>query len=81
MAPLSKSVSLTAQQAIKRLANPQTIEATDFFKPAMAVRKLFSNLIGATNPKQVAIIPSVSYGMATVANNVPLKPTHQVVIV
>ena len=81
MAPLSKSVSLTAQQAIKRLANPQTIEATDFFKPAMAVRKLFSNLIGATNPKQVAIIPSVSYGMATVANNVPLKPTHQVVMV
>ncbi|RZP28994.1 aminotransferase class V-fold PLP-dependent enzyme [bacterium] len=81
MAPLSKSVSASAQQAIKRLANPHTIETSDFFEPAMSVRKLFSSLIGAANPDQVAIIPSVSYGMAIAANNTALKPTNQVVMV
>lgn len=81
MAPLSKSVSASAQQAIKRLANPHTIETSDFFEPAMSVRKLFSSLIGAANPDQVAIIPSVSYGMAIAANNTALKSTNQVVMV
>ena len=81
MAPVSKNVSDAAQQAVKRLANPQTIECEDFFEPATAVRKLFSSLIGATTPEQVAIIPSVSYGMATVARNTVLEPTHQVVMV
>lgn len=81
MAPLSKSVSASAQQAIKRLANPHTIEPADFFEPAMSVRKLFSSLIGATNPDHVAIIPSVSYGMAIAANNTALKTTSHVVMV
>jgi len=81
MAPLSKAVSAAGNQAIKRLANPQTIEAEDFFDPAMTIRKLFSSLIGATNPEHVAIIPSVSYGMSTVANNIALKPGRQVVMV
>ena len=81
MAPLSKSVSASAQQAIKRLANPHTIETSDFFEPAMSVRKLFSSLIGAANPDHIAIIPSVSYGMAIAANNTALKPTDYVVMV
>ena len=81
MAPLSKSVAASAQQAIKRLANPHTIETSDFFEPATSVRKLFSSLIGAANPDHIAIIPSVSYGMAIAANNTLLKPTNQVVMV
>ena len=81
MAPLSKSVAASAQQAIKRLANPHTIETSDFFEPATSVRKLFSRLIGTANPDHVAIIPSVSYGMAIAANNTSLKPTNQVVMV
>tara|TARA_B100000029_G_scaffold515879_1_gene625201 strand:+ start:7080 stop:8171 length:1092 start_codon:yes stop_codon:yes gene_type:complete len=81
MAPLSRSVSAAGQQAIKRLANPHKIEPEDFFDPAMSIRNLFSSLIGATKPERVAIIPSVSYGMAIAANNIPLKPTNNVVMV
>lgn len=78
--PLSKRVQEAGRDAIARLGNPSTLTSSDFFEPADAVRRAFSSLIGSSDWESIAFIPAASYGMATVATNVPLKPQENVVI-
>ena len=49
------------------------IKPDDFFEQAWVVRKLFSTLINNPDTERIAIIPSVSYGMAVVAKNLGRK--------
>ncbi len=37
-------------------------------------------MIDASNSKSIAIIPSVSYGMATVARNLGIKPGEKIIV-
>ena len=81
MAPLSKRVVEAGRRAMERLQHPSRIGVVDFFDPAMRVRRLFAEIINAPDPHRIAIIPAVSYGMATVARNTPLRATQHVVMV
>ena len=74
MAPASKRVAAAGRQAIERLEAPSRITPRDFFEPSDEVRHLFARLINADDPNRVAIVPSVSYAMATIARNTPLGP-------
>jgi selenocysteine lyase/cysteine desulfurase len=78
--PMSKRVQEAGRDAIARLGNPSTLSSSDFFEPADALRRAFASLIGSSDWESVAFIPAASYGMATVATNVPLKPQQNVVI-
>ena len=72
--PLSKTVEQAGLDAIRRDTNPFGLRPDDFFSGAMRVRSLFSQLINNPDPDRIAVIPSVSYGMAVVARNLANKP-------
>ena len=80
MAPVSDSVAAAAHQAVARLRVPSTLQPTDFFEQSTNVRGLFARLIGAGDPNRIAIVPSVSYGIATLARNTPVRSGESVVI-
>ena len=81
MAPASKRVAAAGRGAIDRIAVPSRLETADFFEPGAHVRQLFARLVKAPDPNRVAIVPSVSYAMATVARNTPLAAGQTVVVV
>ncbi|RIV20758.1 aminotransferase class V-fold PLP-dependent enzyme [Fibrisoma montanum] len=72
--PFSRSVEQAGVEAIRRQINPFGITAHDFLSASTASKALFSQLIHNPDPERVAVIPSVSYGMAVVARNLPRKP-------
>ena len=79
MAPLLKSVEEIGIQAIKRRRNLHTIKSDDFFTDVLALRKEFAGLINA-DASAIALIPSVSYGIANVLKNLPVKAGQNIVL-
>lgn len=79
-APLSKEAEAIGIEALKKKSTPYVIKGDDFFKPVEVLKKRFAELVGASNSQSIAIIPSVSYGMATVANNVCLQEGDEVIV-
>ena len=79
MSPLAKAVEKAGLTALLRKRNPLLISAGDFFTESELIRKEFSKIV--TCPAaNVAIIPSASYGISTIANNIPLKRGDEVVV-
>jgi selenocysteine lyase/cysteine desulfurase len=72
----------STQQSIaelQRKARPWTITSDDFFTPAEALRVQFAKLIDAS-PDDIALVPSVSYAMATAAANLEVASDHHIVM-
>jgi selenocysteine lyase/cysteine desulfurase len=78
MSPLLNAAAETGRQGLMRKARPWEISAADFFDEADRVRALFARLIGA-GADDVAIIPAVSYGLATILQNVPVAAGQSIV--
>lgn len=81
MSPLSKRVQEAGIAGVRRKAVPARIRQEDFFTGCEEVRRLFARLVNAPDPARVAIIPAVSYGMATVAMNTPVRRGQNIVTV
>ena len=81
MAPLSNRVFSAGQQALEHLRVPSQLSTSDFFDTSNEVRRLFARLINEPDPSRIAIVPSVSYAMATVARNTTLRVGQNVVVV
>ena len=81
MAPLSRRVAAAGHAALDRLEAPSLVPASDFFEPCDEVRARFARLVNAADPQRIALVPSVSYGMATVARNVDIAAGRNVVVV
>ena len=60
-------------------SQPWTITPPDFFKESEEARSLFSQIISSSS-EDIAIIPAVSYGIATAALNLPIKKNENVVV-
>jgi selenocysteine lyase/cysteine desulfurase len=73
MAPLLKSVEEKGIEGLRKKRNPVSIRPVDFFSGVNEVRTAFSQIIHCP-PSQVAIMPSVSYGMNSVIRNIPFRP-------
>ena len=73
MSPLPKAVEEAGIKGLLRKSQPQEIFSTDFFNTAEVVRKKFSQLINGTSENEIAIIPSVSYGIAIAVKNILKK--------
>ena len=73
MSPLLKSVEAAGLQGMLRRRDPTKIGAPDFFTEADRVRRLVARLLQAADPeataRRVALVPAISYAMATVAQN------------
>jgi selenocysteine lyase/cysteine desulfurase len=80
MSPLMKTVEKKGIEGMKMKRTPFKVKPEDFFNESEKLRKEFSRLIKG-EAQRVAIIPSVSYGMANVVNNVHLSRNNNVVVV
>jgi len=79
MSPLLNEVVETGQRAVARKAHPWTIATTDFFADIADARTLFAELLGVEG-NDIALIPSVSYGMAIACANLPLRAGQRVLM-
>jgi selenocysteine lyase/cysteine desulfurase len=80
MGPLPLRAQDAGHAGIRAKAVPTAIEPADFFRDSNTARDLFARIIGADGAERVAIIPSVSYGIATVARNVRVSSGQSIVI-
>jgi selenocysteine lyase/cysteine desulfurase len=77
MSALPKATVAAGERGLRRKTRPWTIDARDFFADSEAARALFAQLIKAT-AKDVALVPSVSYGMAQAANNIVVRSDQRI---
>lgn len=77
--PLPMTSVRAGEEALARKANPWLVTAEDFFEPVEEYRALVARLLGA-DIDGVAVTPSVSYGMALAAANLPVGPGQEIVV-
>ena len=81
MSPLPRVVQEAGIAGIARKADPSSgIKTADFFAESVEVRRLFATLIHADDAGRIAIIPAVSYGIATAARNTPIAAGQNIVV-
>ena len=80
MGPLPEAAQQQGVEGIRRRAVPTGITAPDFFRDSDELRSLFARAIGEQDPRRVALMPSVSYGIATAARNVALGAGQNIVV-
>ncbi len=78
--PLSKRVEAAGVAGVQRKRDPSVIGPDDFFTESDRLRALFAELIGAADARSIAILPSVSYGVATAARNLRIEPSQNLVV-
>lgn len=81
MGPMPRAAEAAGIEALQSKRAPVHMGPHDFFDGSDRVRERFARLIGAQDPKRIAIHPSVSYGVATAARNLPLASGARVVLV
>ncbi len=80
MSPLLKKVNEAGIAAINKRNGPWQYKIMeDWFGPGEELRQLFANIIGA-GKENIALIPSVSYGIAVAANNITLTPQQKIIL-
>ena len=79
MSPLLNSVSQAIEDGSKLKSQPWRIKISHFFDEVDKARYLFSQLIN-TEPCNIAIIPSTSYGIETAAKNLKTKKNSEILI-
>jgi selenocysteine lyase/cysteine desulfurase len=79
MGPLPRRAVEAGRKALERKARPWEIGVPDFFEPLERARGLFAHLVSG-DADGVCIVPSVSYGMALAAANLPVSRGQTIVV-
>ncbi len=79
MSPLLKAAAEAGVRGLTRKSRPWELNAPDFFNQSEEVRGLAARLFGAS-ADDIAIVPSVSYGLAIVARNVEVRKGQRIVL-
>jgi selenocysteine lyase/cysteine desulfurase len=79
MAPQLKRVTEVGLRSVASKARPWNVGPEDFFRDSERARTLFSGLIGASRD-DIALVPSVSYALATAAAILPIHAGQNIVI-
>jgi selenocysteine lyase/cysteine desulfurase len=79
MGPQLRSAREVGELAVTRKSRPWEISPGDFFDEVEESRALFADLVGG-DADGVALIPSVSYGIAVAANNVAVREGQKILI-
>ncbi len=79
MSPQLRSAREIGEKAVARKSRPWEITPDGFFEDSEQIRALFARLVGG-EADGVAIIPSVSYGIAVAAANVPVRDGQKILI-
>lgn len=80
MSPSFKAVEKAGIDAVLRKSQPFNISSSDFFEPVEEVKKLFAQLVEVEDYHRIVTIPSVSYGIANVANNIHLNKNDEIIV-
>ena len=78
-APLMKTAEAAGRRALAQKAAPWELTAAHFFETIRENRRLFARII-ASAAEDVALIPSVSYGVALAARNLPVAAGQKIVV-
>ena len=81
MSPMLKNAEKAGIEALQRKSHPFSITPNDFFEPVTHLKKLYTKLIDVNDYQSIACIPSVSYGVATVANNIKLNAGDEILVI
>lgn len=79
MSPLMKSAVAAGNAGVQAKANPWTISPQDFFTRSEITRGLAGKVLGASSDT-MAIVPSVSYAIATAARTLPLSRGQSILV-
>jgi selenocysteine lyase/cysteine desulfurase len=79
MSPQLRSAREVGERTVARKSRPWEITPDDFFEDVEKSRALFARLVGA-EADGVALIPSVSYGIAVAAANVKVESGEDILI-
>ena len=80
LSPLMKTVEAAGIEGIRQKRIPWTLTPKEFFRNSHRLRELYSSLINAPAPDQIALLPSVSYGTSTVARNLPTNGADKIIV-
>jgi len=75
-----KSVEKVGIENLKKKNNPYLIEGAHFFTDKKILKARFAALIDAPDSESIAIISSVSYGMACVAKNISFEKGDEIIL-
>ncbi len=81
MSPQLKSITTVGLKSVTRKAKPNEILPEDFFNQVEILKQRFATLIDAPDYRNTVSIPSVSYGIANVANNIPITKGDEIILV
>ncbi len=79
LSPMHARVRAAGEQGLARKARPWELTPPDFFEESNRARALFAELIGA-RAEEIALTPSVSYGIGVAAANLPVARDQRIVI-
>jgi selenocysteine lyase/cysteine desulfurase len=79
MSPQLRPAREIGERAVSRKSRPWEIIPDDFFEDSEKARALFARLVGG-EADGVAIVPSVSYGIAVAAANVAVREGQKILI-
>ncbi|MDG1438407.1 MAG: aminotransferase class V-fold PLP-dependent enzyme, partial [Emcibacteraceae bacterium] len=79
MGPLMKTSADIGSSVLYKKKTPWEIPISEFFEPPKKYYKLAAEMINA-NADDIAIVPSVSYGIAIAAKNIRIKAGQNIVI-
>ncbi len=79
LSPQLNAVREAGYRGVDRKSRPWSVGPEDFFAESERVRELFARLIEA-GPDDIAILPSVSYGVQIAVNNLRLRAGQEVVL-
>src|SRR5687767_5976387 len=80
LSPLLKNVEKAGIRGLRMKRNPTLVKPEDFFTDSDLLRAEFAKLINVADPKRIAIINSVSYGMANVVPNVNITRGQHILV-
>ena len=80
MSPILKAVEAAGVKGMQRKRNPLTIAPEDFFNGTELLRKEYAKLIHVADPGRIVVIPSVSYGLASVAKNAKIGRGEKIIV-
>jgi selenocysteine lyase/cysteine desulfurase len=79
MSPQLRAVTAAGAAAVRHKVSPWALRSEDWFAPAERLRALFARIINA-DVDGVALVPSVSYGIAIAAANVDVGRGQAIVL-
>ncbi len=79
MSPQARAVRAAGLDAVGLKAQPWNLKPADFFTTSNRLRELFSRLLGCQS-RDVALVPSVSYGIGVAAANIPFARGQKIIV-